>query len=390
SVRQVQRQLQAELGAGPLAIARAQRAQTARLLIEATTLSMADVAFAAGFASVRAFNDTVREVFALSPTELRLRVPKGKSGPASGANHDGTATGNPMTLSVRLPFRTPLCPDNLFGHLVATGIPGVEEWRHGAYRRTVRLAHGPAVIALRPAPDRIDCHLALSDLRDLSPAISRCRWLLDLDADPVAVDELLSVDPALAPLVAKNPGRRVPRSVDSAEFAIRAVLGQQVSTAAARTHAGRLVAEHGERITDAGGGLTHLFPEPAAIAALNPETLAMPKARRRTLLGLATALAADELDLGAGSDWQHAREQLSTLPGVGPWTVETIAMRALGDPDAFAPTDLGIRAAAGGLGLPGGAGLIAHAEAWRPWRAYATQYLWAAGDHAINRLPLTD
>jgi AraC family transcriptional regulator of adaptative response / DNA-3-methyladenine glycosylase II len=391
SVRQIQRQLQAELGAGPLAIARAQRAQTARLLIETTALSMADVAFAAGFASVRAFNDTVREVFALSPTELRLRAPNGKSGSASGANHDAAATGNPMTaLSVRLPFRTPLCLDNLFGHLVATGIPGVEEWRHGAYRRTIRLAHGPAVIALRPAPDHIDCQLTLSDLRDLSTAISRCRWLLDLDADPVAVDELLSADPTLAPLVAKNPGRRVPRSADSAEFAIRAVLGQQVSTAAARTHAGRLVAEHGERITDTGGGLTHLFPEPAALAMLDPETLAMPKTRRRTLIGLATALAADELDLGAGSDWQRAREQLSALPGVGPWTVETIAMRALGDPDAFVPTDLGVRAATSALGLPAGAGLIAHAEAWRPWRAYATQYLWATGDHAINRLPLTD
>lgn len=385
SVRQVERQLYAELGAGPLAVARAQRAQTARLLIETTALPMAEVALAAGFSSVRTFNDTVREVFALSPTELRLRA----GGKRPDARRNAAREGVPGTsLSVRLPFRSALCPDNLFGHLVATGVPGVEEWHDGAYRRTIRLANGPAIIALRPQPEYIGCQLVLSDLRDLSTAISRCRWLLDLDADPVAVDDLLSDDPILAPLVAKNPGRRVPRTTDAVEFAVRAVLGQQVSTAAARTHAARLVEAHGKRVDDPVGNLTHLFPDAAALAELDPEKLAMPRTRRSTLTTLVTALADGKLDLGAGSDWNSAREALSALPGLGPWTVEMIVMRALGDPDAFVPTDLGIKTAARVLGLPTGvARLTEHAESWRPWRAYAVQYLWATGDHAVNRMP---
>lgn len=376
STRQVERQLRAELGAGPLAIARAQRAQTARLLIETTTLPISEAAFAAGFASIRAFNDTVRAVFGLTPTELRSRA-AGRSAAAA-----------PGPLSLRLPFRAPLCPDNLFGHLVATAVPGVEEWRDGAYRRTLRLPHGPGVVALRPGPAHVDCQLTLTDLRDLSIAISRCRRLLDLDADPVAVDELLSQDPLLAPLVRKEPGRRVPRTVDGAEFAVRAVLGQQISTAAARTLAARLVAAHGDPVADAAGGLTHLFPTAEALAAVDPGTLAMPRTRRATLTGLVEALAAGELDLDVGSDWQRARAALAALPGFGPWTVESIAMRALGDPDAFLPTDLGIRLAAGELGLPATpAALTRRAEAWRPWRAYAVQYLWATGDHPINRMP---
>ncbi|MCO5997907.1 DNA-3-methyladenine glycosylase 2 family protein [Actinoallomurus rhizosphaericola] len=376
STRQVERQLRAELGAGPLALARAQRAQTARLLIETSSLPMSDVAFASGFASVRAFNDTVRQVFAMSPTELRDRVSRGHPAATSGA------------LSVRLPFRAPLCPDNLFGHLAATGVPGVEEWRDGAYRRTLRLPHGHGVVALRPTPDHIACRLHLADLRDLAIAISRCRWLLDLDADPVAVDDLLRADPMLAPHVDKDPGRRVPRTVDPVEFAVRAVLGQQVSTAAARTHAARLVTAHGEPVDDPEGGLTHLFPGVDALADLDPETLAFPRARRTTLTTLIGALADGEIDLGAGSDWGRARERLAELPGLGPWTVEIIAMRALGDPDAFTPTDLGVRAAARTLGLPvTPAALTRHAAAWRPWRAYAVQYLWATGDHAVNRMP---
>ncbi|MCO6003993.1 DNA-3-methyladenine glycosylase 2 family protein [Actinoallomurus purpureus] len=376
STRQIERQLRAELGAGPLALARAQRAQTARLLIETSSLPMSDVAFAAGFASVRAFNDTVRQVFALSPTELRDRVARGHPAATSGA------------LSVRLPFRAPLCPDNLFGHLAATGVPGVEEWRDGAYRRTLRLPHGHGVVSLRPAPDHIACRLHLTDLRDLSIAISRCRWLLDLDADPVAVDDLLGADPLLAPHVDKDRGRRVPRTVDPAEFAVRAVLGQQVSTEAARTHAARLVTAHGEPVDDPEGGLTHLFPGMDALAALDPETLAFPRARRTTLTTLIGALADEQVDLGAGSDWGRARELLTDLPGLGPWTVEMIAMRALGDPDAFVPGDLGVRTAARELGLPvTPAALTRHAAAWRPWRAYAVQYLWATGRHAINRLP---
>ncbi|WP_326656580.1 AlkA N-terminal domain-containing protein [Streptomyces sp. NBC_00385] len=377
SARQIERQLLAELGAGPLALARAQRAQTARVLIETTGLPMAEVAFAAGFASIRTFNDTVREVFALAPGELRSRASRSVRPPAT-----------PGVIALRLPYRAPLNPSNLFGHLAATAVPGVEEWREGAYRRTLDLPHGHGIVALTPHPDHIACRLALTDPRDLTLAISRCRWLLDLDADPVAVDEQLRADPLLAPLVDKAPGRRVPRTVDGAEFAVRAVLGQQVSTAAARTHAARLVTAHGTPVDDPEGGLTHLFPAPRALAGLDPEQLALPRSRRRTLTTLVGALADGSLRLGTDTDWEKARAELTALPGFGPWTVEVIAMRALGDPDAFLPTDLGIRRAAEQLGLPSTpAALTARAASWRPWRAYAVQYLWTVDDHPINHLP---
>ncbi|MER6423602.1 AlkA N-terminal domain-containing protein [Streptomyces sp. NPDC001137] len=377
STRQIERQLLAELGAGPLALARAQRAQTALLLIETTTLPMAEIAFAAGFSSIRTFNDTVREVFALAPSELRARLPK-KNAPAA-----------PGALTLRLPFRAPLNPDNLFGHLAATAVPGVEEWRDGAYRRTLRLPYGHGIATLAPEPDHIACRLTLSDLRDLPVAISRCRRMLDLDADPVAIDDQLRTDPLLAPLVDKAPGRRVPRTVDEAEFAVRAVLGQQVSTAAARTHASRLVTAHGDPIDDPAGGLTHLFPTPEALAALDPESLAMPRTRRTTFTTLVRQLADGTVHLGPESDWPETRAQLLALPGFGPWTVDVIAMRALGDPDAFLPTDLGIRRAAQELGLPSTpSALTARAAAWRPWRAYAVQYLWATDSHPINFLPV--
>jgi len=376
STRQIERQLLAELGAGPLALARAQRAQTARLLIETSALPMAEIAFASGFSSIRTFNDTVREVFALTPSELRNRRPR-------------TTVLTPGTLALRLPFRAPLNPDNLFGHLAATAVPGVEEWRAGAYRRTLRLPYGHGIASLTPRPDHIACRLTLSDLRDLPVAISRCRRMLDLDADPVAVDDQLRTDPVLAPLVDKAPGRRVPRTVDEAEFAVRAVLGQQVSTAAARTHAARLITAHGDRVDDPEGGLTHLFPSPEALAAVAPESLAMPHTRRTTFTTLVSQLADGTLHLGVESDWAATRARLLDLPGFGPWTVDVIAMRALGDPDAFLPTDLGIRRAAQELDLPSTpAALTARAAAWRPWRAYAVQYLWATDNHPINFLPV--
>jgi len=386
SVRQIERQLRAELGAGPLALARAQRAQTARLLIETTSLPMGDIAFAAGFPTIRTFNDTVLEVFALAPTELRRK--------ANGAGADGqeasAAAGRSLAaLSLRLPFRAPMHPDNLFGHLVATAVPGVEEWRDGSYRRTLGLPHGPGIVSLRPCPEYIACQLALTNLRDLAMAISRCRRLLDLDADPVAVCDQLREDDALAPLVDKAPGRRIPRTVDAAEFAIRAVIGQQVSTAAARTHAARLAARFGEPVDDPSGGLSRLFPDMSGLAGADPETvLAVPRSRRRTVVELAAAIAGGDVDLAAGADWELARSQLAAVPGLGPWTIEIIAMRGLGDPDAFPATDLGVRQAAKALDLPHSpAALTRRAEPWRPWRGYAVQYLWATSDHAINRMP---
>ncbi|MEP7192948.1 MAG: AlkA N-terminal domain-containing protein [Actinomycetota bacterium] len=386
SVRQIQRELRAEVGAGPLALARAQRAQTARVLLETSAVPMTDVAFAAGFASVRAFNDTVQDVFAQSPTALRVGAARREGQRGRGMPQPAPETAG--ALSLRLPFRKPFCPDNLFGHLAATAVPGVEEWRAGAYRRTIRLAHGHAIVALRPAPDHVACQLLLTDQRDLASAISRCRWMLDLDADPEAIDAVLSQDPAMAQLVSGSPGRRVPRTVDPAEFAVRAVLGQQVSTAAARTHAARLVRAYGDPVDDPHGALTHLFPVPEVLTAMDPSDLAMPGSRRRTLLGLVEVLARGELNLDLGADWREARVRLSALHGFGPWTVESIAMRSLGDPDAFIAGDLGIRLAAEKLGMPATPRTLTdHSHHWRPWRSYAVQYLWATGEHPINHMP---
>jgi len=384
SVRQLERLLDAEVGAGPLAIARAQRAQTARVLIETTDLAMAEVAFGAGFASIRQFNDTVRAVFDATPSSLRARAAGAAHGAGGRAGSPSASTG-PGALDLRLSFRQPLAPENLFGHLAATAVPGVEEISGDTYRRTLRLARGPGVVALRPAPEHVACRVAVADLRDLTSAISRCRFLLDLDADPVSVDEVLGADAALAPLVAKSPGRRVPRCADGAEMAVRAVLGQQVSTAAARTTAARLVAHLGDPALDAEGGLTHLFPTPEALVQAAP---ALPAARRRTFGAMVGALASGRLDLGPGCDRRAALSALSALDGVGPWTAQVLVMRALGDPDAFPATDLGVRRAAEALGLGSTPrALEDRAERWRPWRAYAVQYLWSTADHPINQWP---
>lgn len=391
SSRQLERLMVASVGVGPVALARAQRAQAARVLIETTDLAMADVAFGAGFASIRQFNDTVRSVFAFSPTQMRRAV-AGRPG----AHAPGPAGGGPgQTVGLRLPFRSPLCPDNLFGHLAATAVPGVEEVREGAYRRTVRLAHGVAIVSLRPEEKHVWASVTLADLRDLGPCIARCRRLLDLDADPQAVAEVLAADEVLAPLVAAAPGRRVPRTMDEAEMALRAVLGQQISTAAARAHAGRLAAAWGTPVTDAGGGLNRTFPSPATVCerAGNEQdepgrVLRVPRSRRDSLVALAGALADGSLVLGPGADWQEARAALRRLPGIGPWTAEVVAMRALGDPDAFPIGDAGLQRGAVLAGAPGGEVRLAqHARAWRPWRSYATQYLWSTLDHPTNRFP---
>ncbi|MCU1493274.1 MAG: alkA1 [Acidimicrobiaceae bacterium] len=364
SARQLERQLLAELGAGPLALARAQRAQTARLLVETSSMKMSDLAFAAGFASIRTFNDTVREVFGLSPSELRRRT-----------SPNGRLQG-PGTLSLRLAYRLPLSAERLFTYLETYAVPGVEEWSEGAYRRTMRLPHGPAVATLRPLAGHIGCELALSDLRDLSIAISRCRRLLDLDADPVAIDSALSADQVLAPLVAARAGTRIARTVDPSELAVRAVLGQQASRSSAASDAAKLVRDHGSAVPDSFGGLTHLFPSPERLAELDPGELGLARERGVAVVGLADALASGRLDLGPGCDWNEARARLGELPGLRAETVETIAMRALGDPDAFAAADPAVRSGALALGLPTKHPLLSgRADCWRPWRAYVAEHL---------------
>jgi AraC family transcriptional regulator of adaptative response / DNA-3-methyladenine glycosylase II len=378
TTRQLERLLQAETGAGPLALARAQRAQTARVLIETTDLPFGDIAFAAGFSSIRQFNDTLRSVCDSTPTQLRTRA----------AARFGRDTASPGTVSLRLPVRVPFAYEGVFGHLAAGMVPGCEEVRDGTYRRTLRLPFGNGIVSLTPAPDHVRCLLVLDDFRDLTTAIARCRRLLDLDADPEAVIEVLQSDPALAPVVAKAPGQRIPRTVDETELAVRAVLGQQVSTKAARTHASRLVAAYGQPVHDADGALTHTFPSVEQLGEIDPVHLAVPEARRRTVNALIAGLADGSVVLDTGCDWDAARQQLLALPGIGPWTAEVIAMRGLGDPDAFPASDLGLRLAAKQLGLPSAQqALITRSRQWRPWRSYATQHLWTTLEHPVNQWP---
>jgi AraC family transcriptional regulator, regulatory protein of adaptative response / DNA-3-methyladenine glycosylase II len=387
SERHLTRELTAELGAGPLALARAQRAQTARLLIETASLRQSDVAGAAGFASVRQFNDTIRALYGRTPSELRGKALARDRRPRERDS---------LTLTVRLAYREPLEWGRLLAFLAARAVPGVEEVLDGCYRRTLRLPHGHGVVALALADGAIECRLGLADLRDLTAAVQRCRRLLDLDADPAAPATHLAEDPLLAPLVRGAPGLRLPGAVDGAELAARAVLGQQISVAAARTAAARLVRAAGEPLPAPDGSLTHLFPSPAAIVLAadsdaRARTLRLPTRRLGTLRALARALAEGEIAIDPGSDREELRARLLALRGIGPWTAEYIAMRALCDPDAFLPGDLGVRRALEALSRPGGASnggasnggcppreAARVAESWRPWRAYAVQHLWGA------------
>ncbi len=281
-----------------------------------------------------------------------------------------------VEVRTELPYDGPYAVSSALGHLVATATPGVEEWRDGAYRRSVALASGPAVVALTVKPGRIEATFWLTSTDDQTEATSRCRRLLDLDAPLGEISTALGSDPALGPLVSAAPGQRIPGSIDPAEQVVKVIFGQQISTARARTLVGQLTAAHGRAITDPAGGLTHLFPTSQAIAAIDPATLPMPQRRAATITRVAGLLAEGAIDL---ADIPTARAQLTAVPGIGPWTVEVTAMRALGDPDAFPSGDLGVRKALALL-------TEADPERWRPWRSYATQQLWASLPHAMNEL----
>ena len=374
STRQLNRVVTEEYGAGPLALARSRRAQTARTLIETSELSFADIAFAAGFASIRQFNDTMREVYAATPTELRSK--RGRREVATSG-----------TIRTRIAVREPFAAHQLHRFLALHAVEGIEAWGEDWYERSVRLPHGPGVVRVTLGPERprgqVGCTFTLADARDLAPAIERTRRLLDADCDPAAVDGALAEDPVLAPLVQATPGLRVPGQLDGAEVAVQTVLGQQVSLAAARTAAARLVATHGEPLGLAGDHVvTRLAPTASTIAAIDPETLPMPRARARALTGMAAALAGDEIRLDRSTDRATTREALLELPGIGPWTADYLGMRALGDPDVFLPTDLGVRNAAARLGLGDVGG---RSESWRPWRSYALMRLWSV---VLDEMPL--
>ena len=395
SERHLGRVLGAELGAGPLALARAHRAHTARLLVETTPMAMADVAFAAGFASVRQFNDTVREVYGVPPTTLRAET--GRCG----------LPGVAGAIVLRLPYRPPFDAGGLLGFFGVRAVDGVEVVDGTTYRRTMRLPRGPATVTLDLGPGashevgsarsprrpprsdagrgrHVVATLRLTDPRDLAPTVARLRRLLDLDADPAAVDAALAADRLLAPAVAGTPGIRLPGTVDAAETALRAVLGQQVSVAAARTAASRLAEALGERLPPAlaGDGPDLLFPTPTAVAEQGAEVLTGPARRTATMVALATALANGTVALDAGRDPAAFRADLTALPGIGPWTAGYLAMRVLGDPDELLADDLAVRRGAVALGIDD---LLQHADRWAPWRSYAALHLWRAGVPTPNR-----
>ncbi len=281
SERQLHRVLMAEVGTGALALARAQRAQTARLLLETTGLPVTHVAFAAGFASVRQFNDTVKSVFARTPSELRRAVTRRSN--ADRARRDlGEPSGVPsQTIALRLAYRKPFSATNLLDFLGVRVIPGVEALADGTYTRTLRLPNGEGVVALTPEDGYVSAVFALEDFRDLTTAVARCRQLFNLDSDPVAVDEALSEDPMLRPFVQRLPGLRVPGAADGFELATRALIGQQVSVKGARTIAGRLVEAAGSPIRDSRFGVTHTFPSPSDVAELGARLArGLPDARR--------------------------------------------------------------------------------------------------------------
>ncbi len=364
--RHLHRVLVDAVGAGPLALARANRAQAARVLIETTDLAFADVAFASGFSSIRQFNDTVRAVFAVTPTQLRRA-----------RRDDGELAAGGLT--VRLSYRPPFDSRYLLGFLAARSVDGVEHTDATTHRRSLRLPNGTATIELEPADGYVRCRVRLDDMADLAAVVQRCRRLLDLDADPDAVAETIGSDAAMAPLVRRFPGLRAPGAVDATEIAVRAVVGQQVSVAAARTMLGRLVERVGAPATPFDTSVVRCFPTADELADADLDGLGFTTRRVGTLRALADAVASGRLALDVGADRAEVRAHLLTLPGVGPWTVDYVAMRALGDPDVVLASDLIVRRSATARGLPARPATLAdRARRWSPWRSYATHLLWAA------------
>ncbi|MEV4128056.1 Ada metal-binding domain-containing protein [Nocardia sp. NPDC049707] len=397
SQRQLTRVLTTELGAGPLALARAHRAHTARLLIQTTNMPMSDIAFAAGFASIRQFNDTVREVFVVSPTTMRTEAQRMTR---SGSRLVPATNGS---LTLRLPFRAPLDRGWLEWFLSSHVVPGMELWEDRAYARGLRTPHGHAMTRLSFQRDHVRAELSLHDMRDLAPTVARLRHLLDLDADPVGIDEALGVVPADTDVIETSgrdlpdvgaapaehpadvgaaigrraparppftPGIRVPGSLDGPELLLRTMIGQQISVSAAATHTARLVEALGESID---GPVARLFPTPAAIAERGAEVLTGPARRIRSIIGAASALASGELVLHQGRTATDLRRDLLALDGVGPWTADYVTMRLLADPDVLLDTDLVVRQGTALLGVD-----LADTARWAPWRSYLSMHLWKA------------
>ncbi|MER6008612.1 AlkA N-terminal domain-containing protein [Nonomuraea angiospora] len=350
SERQLHRQLTADLGAGPQALARAQRAATARTLLETTDLPASEIAFTAGFSSIRQFNDTVRKVYGTTPTALR-GTPSARRAPGA--------------IRLRLTYRPPLDLPALFSYLATRAIPGLEDVTAHCYRRSLSLPHGLGLVTLRPARTYVSCELHLENLKDLAAAVRRCRHLLDLDADPRDITDHLTRDPRLAAVVARTPGRRVPGQVDAAEMAIRAILNEETPTG--RSRLARLVRTYGTRLPHPAAGVTHAFPRMEALASSDAPA---------PVTALARALTAGTLHLGPEADRDQAEREFLALPGMDVEAVARIRMRAFGDPDVFLRSDPAVQEGLHRLGLTAG-----DAHRWRPWRSYAMQHLSAPCTH---------
>jgi len=422
STRHLHRTLSAELGAGPLALARAHRMHLARSLLVGTQMSITDIAFASGFSSVRQFNETASKLFGAAPREIRQRAhqrrstdPRFPTDAESSDHQQGDAGSSPqLSLRLALPVREPFNAVEAFTFLAQRAIPGVETTQLDGealvYARTLRLPHGPAAIevtatqldAEQAGSWQLEVECELSAWADIPAAVAGARRIFDLDADPLAVADALSTDPALAPLVAQSPGLRLPGTADGPEYLIRAIVGQQISVVAARTHLTRLVDALGTGYVSSFAGLSLLFPIPEQIIAgvpdplrtqsassthLDPDRpLRLPARSIATVRSVSKALASGEILLHQGADSKELHDQLIALPGIGPWTASYLMLRVLGDPDVWMTGDVVLLNAAKKLGLldpelkksTAHRTLQAHAQRWSPWRSYAAMYLWKA------------
>jgi len=368
--RQLRRLFRQHLGAAPITVAQTRRVLLAKQLIQETRLPMAEVALAAGFGSVRRFNETFQQLFGRPPGDLRRL--------------SGEASAEAAGVTVRLPYRAPYDWDAIIGFLTARAIPGVESVSGRRYARTLSVDGAQGVVVVTPGDgDFLLAEIHFPKLKALPAVIARIRRVFDLTADPALIGAHLSQDPALAPLVAARPGLRAPGAWDGFEMAVRAILGQQITVTAARGLAAKLVETYGEATHDpaaARHGLSRIFPTPERLIAQDVAALGMPKARGAALEALARTVAADPTIFTPRADLESAIKALSALPGVGEWTAQYIALRELREPDAFPHADIGLlRAMAGPDGArPTPEALLDRSQAWRPWRAYAAQHLWAA------------
>jgi AraC family transcriptional regulator of adaptative response / DNA-3-methyladenine glycosylase II len=373
--RQLRRLFRQHLGASPISVAQTRRVLLAKQLIHETRLPMAEVALASGFGSIRRFNEVFQRLFGRPPAALRRAT----------SVEDSSSWNGEITL--RLGYRPPYDWAAMAAFLEERAIPGIEVVLNDRYARTIEIEGVHGVVTVEPdSGNALRVAIRFSRLSALPTIIARVRRVFDLAADPQAVNAQLAEDAILAPLVAARPGLRVPGAWDGFELAVRAVLGQQISVINAVALAGKLVARYGQRLTGtdrATEGLTHVFPRPEVVASADLKALGMPRVRAATLASLAAAVVADPHVLGAGRTLTECVAQLAALPGIGEWTAQYIAMRELREPDAFLAGDVGLlRALTDSEGKrPTSRELLARAEHWRPWRAYAAQHLWVSARH---------